>query len=144
MVTVHPEYVFDEQHNRKAMLLPVEEWKRLLATSRSSTISVRMMLRSSTVPSEFRSSKPCAKSGTTTRRFAIDPRPSGCVKLSGRAAGRIRVGSCRAIYEVHGKDFWFSWSVLDTGGTYIGEQTNPSTKLKSYAVGPVDEIFGTD
>lgn len=37
------------------------------------------------------------------RNLAIDPRPSGCVKLSGRAAWRIRVGSYRVIYEVHGE-----------------------------------------
>lgn len=29
------------------------------------------------------------------------PRPSGCLKLSGREAWRIRIGSYRVIYEVH-------------------------------------------
>ncbi len=31
MVTVHPEYVVDEQHNRKAVLLPVEEWEKIVS-----------------------------------------------------------------------------------------------------------------
>ncbi|NBC30624.1 MAG: type II toxin-antitoxin system RelE/ParE family toxin [Spirochaetes bacterium] len=35
------------------------------------------------------------------RNLAVDPRPSGCTKLSGRPAWRIRVGSYRVIYEVH-------------------------------------------
>ena len=30
-----------------------------------------------------------------------DPRPSGCKKLRGRDARRIRIGDYRAIYEIH-------------------------------------------
>lgn len=30
MVTVHPEYVVDEQQRRKAVLLPVAEWESIL------------------------------------------------------------------------------------------------------------------
>ena len=33
--------------------------------------------------------------------LAQDPRPSGCHKLSGREAWRIRVGDYRIIYEIH-------------------------------------------
>ncbi len=35
------------------------------------------------------------------RGLAGDPRPSGCKKLSGRTAWRIRIGSYRVIYEIH-------------------------------------------
>jgi len=35
------------------------------------------------------------------RSLADDARPSGCKKLSGRSAWRIRVGSFRVIYEIH-------------------------------------------
>ncbi len=35
------------------------------------------------------------------RKLADDPRPSGCKKLSGRPAWRIRIGAYRVIYEVH-------------------------------------------
>jgi mRNA interferase RelE/StbE len=37
----------------------------------------------------------------TIRLLAADPRPSGCKKLTGRTAWRIRVGPCRVIYEIH-------------------------------------------
>lgn len=30
MVIVHPQYVVDEQQNRKAVLLPVAEWDRIV------------------------------------------------------------------------------------------------------------------
>jgi len=30
MVTVHPEYVVDEQQHRKAVLLPVDEWEQVV------------------------------------------------------------------------------------------------------------------
>lgn len=30
MVTVHPEYVVDEQQNRKAVLLPAAEWDQIV------------------------------------------------------------------------------------------------------------------
>lgn len=30
MVTVHPQYVVDEKANRKAVLLPVSEWAKIL------------------------------------------------------------------------------------------------------------------
>jgi PHD/YefM family antitoxin component YafN of YafNO toxin-antitoxin module len=30
MVTVHPEYVIDEKQHRKAVLLPVSDWERIL------------------------------------------------------------------------------------------------------------------
>jgi len=35
------------------------------------------------------------------RALASDPRPSGCKKLSGRPAWRIRIGPYRVIYEIH-------------------------------------------
>ena len=35
------------------------------------------------------------------RRLADDPRPAGCIKLSGRPAWRIRSGCYRMIYEIH-------------------------------------------
>ena len=35
------------------------------------------------------------------RQLAADPRPSGCKKLSGRPAWRIRIGAYRVIHEVH-------------------------------------------
>jgi mRNA interferase RelE/StbE len=38
------------------------------------------------------------------RALAGDPRPSGCKKLSGRPAWRIRVGDYRVIYEIHDQD----------------------------------------
>jgi mRNA interferase RelE/StbE len=37
------------------------------------------------------------------RELAADPRPSGCKKLSGRPAYRIRIGSFRVVYEIHDK-----------------------------------------
>ena len=37
---------------------------------------------------------------TAIRSLATDPRPSGCKKLSGRPAWRIRIGSYRVIYEI--------------------------------------------
>ena len=30
MVTLHPEYLVDEQQHRKAVLLPVAEWERVV------------------------------------------------------------------------------------------------------------------
>lgn len=30
MVTVHPEYVVDEQQNRRSVVLPVAEWERVV------------------------------------------------------------------------------------------------------------------
>lgn len=33
--------------------------------------------------------------------LAENPRPTGCKKLSGRPAWRIRVGEYRVIYEIH-------------------------------------------
>jgi mRNA interferase RelE/StbE len=35
------------------------------------------------------------------RDLAVNPRPSGSKKLSGRPAWRIRVGAYRVIYEIH-------------------------------------------
>ncbi|MBK1654094.1 type II toxin-antitoxin system RelE family toxin [Allochromatium vinosum] len=35
------------------------------------------------------------------RDLSINPRPSGCKKLSGRGAWRIRVGDYRIIYEIY-------------------------------------------
>jgi mRNA interferase RelE/StbE len=35
------------------------------------------------------------------RRLSDNPRPTGCLKLSGRPAWRIRVGDYRIIYEIH-------------------------------------------
>jgi PHD/YefM family antitoxin component YafN of YafNO toxin-antitoxin module len=31
MITLHPEYVVDEQQHRKAVLLPVEEWEQIMS-----------------------------------------------------------------------------------------------------------------
>lgn len=36
------------------------------------------------------------------RSLTEDPCPSGCKKLSGRPAWRIRIGPYRVIYEIHG------------------------------------------
>lgn len=38
---------------------------------------------------------------TAIDQLAVDPRPPGCVKLSGREAWRIRVGDYRVVYEIH-------------------------------------------
>ena len=38
------------------------------------------------------------------RGLAEDPRPTGAKKLSGRDAWRIRLGSYRVIYEIHGDE----------------------------------------
>ena len=35
------------------------------------------------------------------QRLSFNPRPSGCKKLSGREAWRIRIGNYRVIYEIH-------------------------------------------
>ncbi len=37
------------------------------------------------------------------RALGNDPRPTGCLKLSGREGWRIRVGSYRVIYEIDDK-----------------------------------------
>jgi len=34
------------------------------------------------------------------RELAIDPRPPGCLKLTGRGGWRLRVGEFRVIYEI--------------------------------------------
>ncbi len=34
------------------------------------------------------------------KQLADEPRPSGCIKLKGRTAWRIRVGDYRVIYEI--------------------------------------------
>jgi mRNA interferase RelE/StbE len=34
------------------------------------------------------------------RKLSVNPRPSGCKKIKGRDAWRIRVGDYRAIYEI--------------------------------------------
>ncbi|MEI7902564.1 MAG: type II toxin-antitoxin system RelE/ParE family toxin [bacterium] len=34
------------------------------------------------------------------RFLAVNPRPEGCLKLTGRPAWRIRVGAYRVIYEI--------------------------------------------
>jgi mRNA interferase RelE/StbE len=41
---------------------------------------------------------------TAIRHLAINPRPSGVKKLSGRDAWRIRVGDYRIIYEISHAD----------------------------------------
>lgn len=38
---------------------------------------------------------------STIRNLADNPRPAGCIKLSGRPAWRIRIGAYRVIYEIH-------------------------------------------
>jgi len=40
---------------------------------------------------------------TAVRDLSENPRPTGCIKLSGRPAWRIRVGDYRVIYEIHEK-----------------------------------------
>ena len=35
------------------------------------------------------------------RALSEEPRPSGCKKLTGRSAWRIRIGVYRVIYEIH-------------------------------------------
>ncbi len=37
-------------------------------------------------------------------RFADEPRPPGCQKLSGRELYRLRQGNCRVIYEIRDSD----------------------------------------
>ncbi|MBI2907413.1 MAG: type II toxin-antitoxin system RelE/ParE family toxin [Chloroflexi bacterium] len=37
----------------------------------------------------------------SVRELAVDPRPAGSKKLSGRPAWRIRIGVYRVIYEIH-------------------------------------------
>lgn len=37
------------------------------------------------------------------RKLIVNPRPSGCIKLAGREAWRIRVGNYRVIYEIDDK-----------------------------------------
>ncbi len=37
---------------------------------------------------------------TAINALAANPRPPGCVKLTGREAWRIRVGTYRVIYEI--------------------------------------------
>jgi len=36
----------------------------------------------------------------TIRALARDPRPPGCLKLTGRTGWRIRVGNYRVVYEI--------------------------------------------
>lgn len=38
------------------------------------------------------------------RMLIANPRPTGCVKLTGREAWRIRVGNYRVIYEINDKN----------------------------------------
>ena len=33
MLVIHPEFVVDEQQNRKAVLLPYEEWEKIVEES---------------------------------------------------------------------------------------------------------------
>jgi len=40
------------------------------------------------------------------RKLADTPRPSGCKKLSGRPAWRIRVDAYRIIYEIHDRQLF--------------------------------------
>ncbi len=47
------------------------------------------------------------------RALASDPRPAGCIKLTGRDGWRIRVGDYRVIYEIHDADAVVN--VLDVG-----------------------------
>jgi hypothetical protein len=30
MVTIHPDYIVDENQNRKSVILPLEEWERII------------------------------------------------------------------------------------------------------------------
>ena len=39
------------------------------------------------------------------RALASEPRPSGCKKLTGRPAWRIRIGVYRVIYAIHDNRF---------------------------------------
>ncbi len=47
------------------------------------------------------------------RALAEDPRPAGCIKLTGREGWRIRVGRYRVIYEI--EDVVRVVTVLDVG-----------------------------
>ncbi len=47
------------------------------------------------------------------RALAEDPRPAGCIKLTGREGWRIRVGRYRVIYEI--EDVVRVATVLDVG-----------------------------
>ena len=47
------------------------------------------------------------------RHLASDPRPAGCLKLTGRAGWRIRVGVYRVIYDID--DGEQSVTVLNVG-----------------------------
>lgn len=38
------------------------------------------------------------------RKLAQDPRPQGCMKLTGRDGWRIRVGDYRVVYEIQDSD----------------------------------------
>jgi len=38
------------------------------------------------------------------RELAINPRPPGCLKLTGREGWRIRVGDYRVVYEIDDKE----------------------------------------
>jgi mRNA interferase RelE/StbE len=48
------------------------------------------------LPSEYRT-----RIIKATMALADNPRPSGCKKLKGREAWRIRVGDYRVVYEIH-------------------------------------------
>ena len=47
------------------------------------------------------------------RRLAADPRPLGCLKLTGRDGWRVRVGDYRVIYEI--EDSQHVVTVVDVG-----------------------------
>ncbi len=47
------------------------------------------------------------------RALAEDPRPAGCIKLTGREGWRIRVGRYRVIYQI--EDVVRVVTVLDVG-----------------------------
>ena len=41
---------------------------------------------------------------TNLKSLEVDPRPSGCIKLKGRDAWRVRVGDYRIIYEINDEE----------------------------------------
>ena len=47
------------------------------------------------------------------RKLAVDPRPAGVKKLTGREAWRIRVGDYRVIYEINDNEL--TVLVIDVG-----------------------------
>lgn len=48
--------------------------------------------------------RPFERIGSAIRALAESPRPTGCLKLTGREGWRLRVGDYRIVYELTTKD----------------------------------------